>query len=204
MSRLIKLQKKGEDSFRAYSEKDFEKEMGITYLTTLQYENSETQKEIEKQCAKAIKRKLVDRERVWLGALYGKLIDSAEIADVIIRWIDPLIGYGVFATKEIKAWQLIGEYTGIIRKQPCFFKNINDYCFSYPTSTIFLRKHSIDALNSGNETRYINHSDEPNCESVGIFHNSLFHIIIRTIAPIAKGAQLFYDYGNHLSTHPAR
>lgn len=53
----------------------------------------------------------------------------------------------------------------------------------------------IDAQDSGNHTRFINHSFKPNLEPVSVYFHGLIHIIIYASKTIASGAQLCYDYG---------
>lgn len=48
----------------------------------------------------------------------------------------------------------------------------------------------IDAGHNGNDARFINHSCDPNCESV-IENRRVF---IESVRPIAKGEELTYDY----------
>ncbi|KFG65929.1 putative histone lysine methyltransferase, protein SET, partial [Toxoplasma gondii RUB] len=49
----------------------------------------------------------------------------------------------------------------------------------------------VDATDSGNLARYINHSCEPNCESVRMPHNAVAIVALRDLLP---GEELFYDY----------
>ena len=53
----------------------------------------------------------------------------------------------------------------------------------------------IDAEKGGNLTRFINHSDQPNLEPIGVFWKGSLHIILRSLKKIQKGEQLTYDYG---------
>ncbi len=197
MNHRIKLKQRDEDEIHLHTPTEFHNIFGIEYAETLQFESIRTEERVIKQCAKALKKRAIENERKWLGAWYTREINNHHIADIAIKWIDPFIGYGVFAEKPIPPRAYIGSYTGVIKKQSFFF-HVNDYCFSYPTSALFLTKHSIDASRVGNETRFINHSLHPNCEAIGVFYNQILHIIIRAISPIAKGEQLFYDYGNEL------
>ena len=39
-----------------------------------------------------------------------------------MQFINDIIGYGVFATKDIRAGELIGEYTGIVHPKETEYK----------------------------------------------------------------------------------
>jgi uncharacterized protein len=169
--------------------------MGIEYLPHLQFDSAKIFQRITKHCIRASKKNLIHAKRKWLGALYAEQISSAHMADVSIRWIDDTLEYGLFAETDIYAWEFIGEYTGVVRRHYSIFSEINDYCFLYPTSRYFFGKYFIDGEKAGNEIRFANHSDRPNCESTGIFSNGMFHMILRAIKDIPAGAQITYDYG---------
>ncbi|MCI0611543.1 SET domain-containing protein-lysine N-methyltransferase, partial [bacterium] len=151
---------------------------------------------ITKHCMRASDKDYIHSKRKWLGALYAEQIRSATMADVSIRWIDDTLEYGLFAEKDMIAWEFIGEYTGVVRRHYPIFNKINDYCFLYPTSRYFFGKYFIDGEKCGNEIRYANHSDRPNSESTGIFSDGMFHMILRAIKDIPAGAQITYDYGD--------
>ena len=48
----------------------------------------------------------------------------------------------------------------------------------------------IDATRGGNESRYINHSCDPNCESVVVRG----HVYLHALREIGAGEELVYDY----------
>jgi SET domain-containing protein len=106
-----------------------------------------------------------------------------------------LHGNGVFAARKIPAGTRIIEYGGerisakeADRRHPT---NPDD-----PFHTFFFALESgqvIDGGDQGNDARWINHCCEPNCESQESKRGKRIHIV--AIADIARGQELFYDYG---------
>ncbi|MFT4551890.1 MAG: FkbM family methyltransferase [Chlamydiales bacterium] len=189
--RKIKLVKKGGKSVKEYSIKDFYKLTGIHYIYQMEFENEQIAKRIYKQCSKALKNDQITIECQWLGVLYSQDLLEHSIVDVSVRWINKEVGYGLFAEKDIKAKEFIGEYAGLVRKD----EPDNLYSFTYPTSDFKgYWKHNIDAEFWSNEIRYANHSDNPNAESAALFHAGLLKIIIRALKDIDAGSQITYDY----------
>jgi uncharacterized protein len=181
---------------RAYGVKRFEELFGIRYFPHLEFADWQVERWIQHKCAQAYKRGSIGELALWLGKLHGQQIERGEVPDLSIRWIDEKIGYGAFANRPYKKWEYIGEYTGILRRRRLIFPNINDYCFMYPREWISLRAFTIDSEKQGSLTRFINHSDTPNCESVSVFHGGIFHIIFRATCAINAGSELTYDYGD--------
>lgn len=181
---------------KEYSLDRFEALFEIAYLPHLEFADWKVEQLIRKKCSKAHKKGRIGQLAIWLGNLHKAQLDKAEIPDLTIRWIHESIGYGVFANQPLKKWEYVGEYTGLLRRRHLFWPNINDYCFVYPKEWISLKAFTIDSEKHGNYTRFINHSDTPNCESVSVLHNGVLHILFRTIQPIAAGEELTYDYGS--------
>ncbi|MCI0415114.1 SET domain-containing protein-lysine N-methyltransferase [bacterium] len=193
-SHFIKFAGRGENEIKVYTIEQFMAATGIVYLWELEFQDEKVAERIRMQCSHALETGSIGTDSRWLGALHAKEIESHYIADVSIRWIDETIGYGLFAEKDIAAWEYIGEYTGLVRKLNLIFGNINEYCFGYPTSAFSYRKHVIDALNQGNEIRYANHSESPNSESMGVLFDNILHIIVRAIKDIPASTEIVYDY----------
>jgi SET domain-containing protein len=102
----------------------------------------------------------------------------------------PIHGRGVFALKRIGKGERIIEYTGerishdeVDRRYP------ED---SSPHTMLFTvdKNIVIDATRIGNTARWINHSCNPNCESV----DEEGRIYIEAIRNIGRGEELTYDY----------
>ena len=101
-------------------------------------------------------------------------------------------GRGVFATVPIRKGARIIEYTG--RRLP--WKEAQDlpaHDPKHPYHTMLFSLDNgdvIDAAVGGNESRWINHSCEPNCEAIEE-DDRMFIDAIRGVRP---GEELFYDY----------
>ena len=101
-------------------------------------------------------------------------------------------GKGAFASTRIRKGQRIIEYTGE--------RISNDEADDRYDETSMRRHHTflftvtprivVDGAVNGNESIYINHSCDPNCEAV-IDEKRIFIEAIRTIQP---GEELVYDY----------
>jgi len=101
-------------------------------------------------------------------------------------------GRGVFATRAIAEGERVVEYTGLL---------ITNEEADALTDDESMRRHhtflfgvddewTIDGARGGNEARYINHSCEPNCESVV----SRRRVFIHALRDIQAGEELLYDY----------
>jgi hypothetical protein len=153
---------------------------------------------------------LLDREHSWLSAYFKKELlhmygacsqpllnpPKAQILppSLSLRWIDDKVGWGVFAERDIQALEFIAEYSGLVRKRTKHDCK-NAYCFEYPIKLGEPSAYVIDAQDMGGISRYINHSEEPNLTSLSVHLDGFNHIILYSIKPIPKNAQLCYDYG---------
>jgi SET domain-containing protein len=101
-------------------------------------------------------------------------------------------GSGVFAARPIRKGTRVIEYTGerVTHAQADSRYEDKDESDNHTFLFIVDRKTVIDAGVDGNEARFINHSCDPNCESV-IEGQRVFIEAIRSIAP---GEELAYDY----------
>jgi SET domain-containing protein len=101
-------------------------------------------------------------------------------------------GRGAFATRRIKKGERIIEYTGERISNAEADKRYDDermrrhhtYLFTLTQRTV------VDGGAGGNESRFINHSCDPNCEAV-IEDGRIW---IDALRPIEKGEELAYDY----------
>jgi hypothetical protein len=104
----------------------------------------------------------------------------------------PIHGTGVFATKPIPKGARIVEYVGervshAEADRRYEDKDANDnhtFLFTVDSRTV------IDAGVGGNAARWINHSCDPNCETV--IENK--RVYIEAARPIGAGEELAYDY----------
>ena len=102
-------------------------------------------------------------------------------------------GRGAFAARDIRKGERLIEYVGERISHAVADARYDDasmtshHTFLYSVS----RRTVIDASVGGNDARFINHSCAPNCEAI-IEKGRVF---IYARKPIARGAELNYDYG---------
>jgi len=167
------------------------------YLPHIDFETPADREDIKERGMRKWKNNGVSVESQELGARFIKEIENAYIPDVSIRWINEVVGYGLFAEENLEAGCFIGEYTGIVRKNNRrYFEALNNYCYEYPVPDYIDRSFVIDAT-QGNVTRFINHSFNPNLKPIHVFYDHFYHLIFLAISPIKKGSQLSYDYGQN-------
>ena len=101
-------------------------------------------------------------------------------------------GLGVFAVRPIKKRTRVIEYLGERISHAVADRRYDDHDENDNHTFLFNvdRGLVIDAGVEGNDARFINHSCEPNCESV-IEHRRVYIEAVRDIAP---GEELSYDY----------
>ena len=171
---------------------ELETKYQFTYLEKLSFESDEEKDFLQKKGLLTWK----DKEAGRLGDLFIDLIERSFMPLVSIRWVDPKIGYGVFAEEEIKEGDFVGEYTGVIRRNDLrrCFEPPSDFIAMYPIEDERGKKFLLDAI-QGNMTRFINHKRDGNIAPYQAFYEGLYHRIFRALRVIRKGEQLFYDYG---------
>lgn len=100
---------------------------------------------------------------------------------------------GAFATRDIPKGTQIVEYKGkLISKK--LSEDISSKHRDKGELWIFTlnNKYDIDGSRQGNESRYVNHSCDPNCEATNYDDEE---IMIETLRDIKKGEELTYNYG---------
>lgn len=131
----------------------------------------------------------------WLGALYQNEIETGTLIDCRLEWVSDLIGFGVFLNRVIKKGEYIGEYVGEVKRYLPLRSSRNDYVGELRISDYVPLKFIVDARNKGNLTRYINHSETPNLQSITVICKGMMHAIFVAKKEIQNDAQLTYDYG---------
>jgi hypothetical protein len=187
-----------EDEDREYPVHDFEMKMNVYYISSLEAENKKAWDHILYQCRKAKEKGYIPMDSFYYGKLYEEKIRQGEVHDVMVRWTGEEMGYGLFARGEISEGDFIGEYTGVIKKCRYWRNNLNDYCFRYPTAPVSYILYAIDAQLRGNEMRFINHSSDPNAETVSLLVDDMLHIGVRALRKIPSGEQITFDYGSSI------
>jgi len=176
------------------TENEIESKFNISYLPKLEFANSKILEKIQKRCDRKLRWKKHSKVNFWNCSLYENSLLQGKSIDFILKKVNPLVGYGVFAKNPISYLTYIGEYTGIVRKRHKKQDSLNDYVFGYvigPQDTPWV----IDAEKKGNFTRFINHSYTPNLTSRWMICDGVAHIILFANRKIKAGEQLTYDYG---------
>jgi SET domain-containing protein len=108
-----------------------------------------------------------------------------------VRRRSPIHGYGIFARRPIAKGERIIEYKGLLinadqadGRYPEIDTPPHTFLFDADDDLY------IDAGVNGNSARWINHSCNPNCETV----QEGRRIYIEAIRAIRPGEELFYDY----------
>jgi SET domain-containing protein len=117
---------------------------------------------------------------------------SRATESVIVVRRSPVHGRGVFATRNILKGEVIGEYVGERishaeanwRYRHRDFSDNHTFLFTVSSRTV------IDASHAGNDTRFINHRCDPNCEP-RIRRGRVFIVAIRNIR---AGDELGFEY----------
>ena len=123
-------------------------------------------------------------------ALLKTIINKALDRDFIRVGRSRIEGRGVFAKRKIPKGARIIEYKGKRRAIADLFversegKSAHIYAFSLHEGTV------IDGALGGNESRFINHSCEPNCEAY-TFDDRVY---IYAMRDMSRGEELTFDY----------
>ncbi len=121
------------------------------------------------------------------------MIDSQPLSQPYFELrSSPIQGLGAFAVQDIPKGTRVVEYTGERITPEEADARYDDDAVEEPHTFLFTvnKKIIIDGAREGNEARFINHSCEPNCETV-IEDKRVF---VETIREIRAGEELTYDY----------
>lgn len=116
-------------------------------------------------------------------------------ADVSIRLIDPEIGLGVFANRDLREGEVVGEYAGLVARSDTVAERT--YCYEYPPlkrgdEVVPL---TIDARTMGNHTRFINHAIQEVVDHAFDFFNGHWRVVFTLNRNVLEGQQLLMNYG---------
>ncbi len=176
------------------TKEEIENHFEITYIESLEFSKQDILKKIKRRSYWKLKWKKYKAMNHWASLLFEESLVKMKGIPYVIKKVNPLVGYGVFATTTILEFAFVGEYTGVVRKRRFWKDSLNDYVFGYvigPEDTPWV----VDAREKGNFTRFINHSYEPNVTSKWIIVDGVAHIILFANRLIRPGEQLTYDYG---------
>ena len=192
--RPIQIYRNRDEKIHQMPLQEFEKRLEIKWTDTLLFQNPKIIYQIAKKCARKMKKTKLRQMNHWTLCLHEKGMGLPREHLYYIRWINPYLGYGVFAAETIPANTFIGEYTGVVKQRKNRKNRFNDYIFSYDLCGKATRW-CIDAKEKGNFTRFLNHSDTPNLTSRWVIRDGITHIILFSNQCIQKGTQMTYCYG---------
>lgn len=193
--RHIKVHLQNAQSPSELDEEGFRNAFQVEYTPCLRFASYDSFKETLHHCPWIIRYTWIGKENRTLGHLYREQLSQGYVCDSLIKWIDPVMGYGLFTEKDLHPGDYIGEYTGLVRRLYRTHPDHNAYCFHYPTRLWSREYTAIDALIMGNELRYLNHSDTPNLRPACLYDRGLLHLAFFANQHIAKGSELLYNYG---------
>lgn len=191
---MIKLQRKGEMTATTIPLEYFEYLFKVKYRPTLTFDSQRSFKEVVDHCPYILRYPWIATENYALTKCYKTVLDNAYQSPVYIKWIDNTLQYGLFSEVDIEEGGYIGEYTGAVRRVFRRNREINGYCFQYPTKWWSYHYFIIDASNEGNLTRFINHSDQPNLRPVCLVENQLLHQVFIANKNISRDTELTFKY----------
>jgi hypothetical protein len=173
----------------------------LDWLDSYCFEDNSLQNKIQEEFKPILKSKESALALKWTGLYYKRQILGNYCPDLEAKWMGSEVGFGIFTPKTIPSHSFIGTYLGMVRRKSPFKQNhISAYSFTFPLQPKYWWNGrgwgwTIDAMKQGNHTRFINHSDQGNCEAVGAICQNQIYIIIRSKRQIAQGEQLLYNYG---------
>lgn len=148
--------------------------------------------QVLKITAKAKEDDEIHPEKIWLGVYFDKEISRGLHPPIAVKKVDAAIGEGVFAEKAITPCAFVGEYTGKVFEKK--WAKGKRYCLDY--SAWGKKLFTIDGEESGNFTRFINHSKTPNLGLQSVYWRGLPRMIFIALQEIKAGQQLIFDYGD--------
>lgn len=180
-----------------YFQEDFEKYFGVEYLQ---------HSIIDPQILPLLEKHDITQDleysqinvqrRVDLHGHYFERGGFSNDRRVYVAYSSPEIGLGVFANIYIPAWTIIAEYTGIITNK---FPN-TDYVWVYYSKLkdsngeeIILK---VDGRTKGNISRFVNHSENPNCDVVHVPYKNRWRTIYVSNRSILPDEELTVYYGS--------
>lgn len=189
------VQAEGETSPREMPLKEFEEIFNLHYTSVLSFESNYVREKIFNYCLNLDKSHAITQSAKWWGAYYKNELDSGFVAPVYIAWTGEEKHWGLFAREALPAGIFVAEYAGRVELVSAFFNNLTPYCFHYPLPLKYWLWFTINPIHYGKESRFINHSGEPNCKSIVMYNDGYYRLAIITERPIYAGEELTFDYG---------
>jgi hypothetical protein len=174
--------------------KEFENFFSFSYTPTIRFSSYFQLKEAISLCPWLYRKSIFCTEERQLGRRYRKETFFPSSFPYSVRFIDQLIGFGLFAEKTFEKEEFLGIYAGAF--MPLDEAQNTAYCFHYPVRWTSYFSYCIDAEKTGNLLRFINHSDRPNVKARAFVIEGVLYTGIFALQPIHKGQELFLYYGS--------
>ncbi|NGX40090.1 MAG: hypothetical protein KR126chlam1_01430 [Chlamydiae bacterium] len=194
---MIQVILKDSTDMKGYTREEFSSLFDMRLIESLEFQKDVICMRVIRRSKIALRRREMSVKENWLGVRFKKEVVGGFFPSVSIQWVDPVLGYGVFAERSIPVGAYIGEYVGQVRRRTPRRDKKNDYLFEYTIGDWPRNPYIIDAREQGNLTRFINHSEDPNLDSLSVYANRVMHIIFTAKKRIKKGDQLCYHYGDY-------
>ncbi|MGE4575237.1 SET domain-containing protein-lysine N-methyltransferase [Parachlamydia sp.] len=173
---------------------EFEKHFRISHFSSLRFKNYQDLCDTLKHVPLLLSH-LLKKNAQLIHNPFKINLDLKVHPSLMIKWIDPLIGHGVYTTAPLQENTILGEYTGMVRRLLRRQPNPNAYCVHYPTRYFSWNYTVIDASEGGNLLRFVNHSDTPNLKPLWVMDRHLLHLVFITLFPILSNSELTINYG---------
>jgi SET domain-containing protein len=124
--------------------------------------------------------------------------DALRTVHRTLGWIPPIVvrsagrkGKGAFAARQLRALEVIGEYSGEILRAQLSWEECR-YTFQLYCGGLV-----VDAARCGNMTRFINHARPPRSNTIAAIAvaNGVRKVVLRASRDIDSGDELLLDYG---------
>ena len=109
-------------------------------------------------------------------------------------------GFGLFAAEDIKRDDFVLEYTGEVitnaeaeRRGHFYEKKQVSYLFDVSSRDGDVH-HTVDAMAMGNNSRFANHSSQPNIKAKILNVNGVQRVGFYALRDINKHCEMFFDY----------
>ena len=191
----FKVVKKGSTQVKVINIPEYESFFQTRYVPSVVSSSYRELYKVIKKCPGPVKSGLIGEDMRALFDKNSEKIKRGYVSDVIIKWVDEKMGYGLFANEPIKKGEFIGEYAGLLIIRYLVNGGGGDYCMRYPNLSLGLMHYTLDAEKLGNEMRFANHNYTPNMQPTVALENGLSHSALVALRDIEPGEQLTYDYG---------
>lgn len=173
----------------------FEEKFNVKHSPTITFKNYAALVDSLRKIPYSFRFNLFGDEMKRKGTLYREELFKEITLPLSVRFIDAVIGYGLFTEKTLYEGEFIGEYAGMVMKLDLSSKLDTTYLLHYPTRFFSLDMYVIDASRVSNLNRFINHSNIPNLRPEFLLDRGLLHIGLFANRPIKPDEQLTINYG---------